>query len=159
MRSLTLCLFLTVAALAPAGMACAQDSSTSPFRFGFSAGPTNAPFGSAFSATGRPDAQNPIYADPLSYDRANAKDSGDGPKLGPEGSGTPMSRGGVNDTLTGYHVNGGLFANPAPAPSKDGKAKAGKAQTAKSETAKPETAKPETAKPQGTKPQIADKAQ
>jgi hypothetical protein len=91
-------LLVMVGVAAFAGAAQAQDSTTSygPFRFGV--GPS---YGSAFdNSAARFEKDNPVNQMPWT-DRVNAAPSGPGPQLGPEGSGTPMSRGGVNDTLTG----------------------------------------------------------
>ncbi len=91
---------LAIAAMT--GAAQAQDSSTT-VRFGVTSVPNR--FGSGFTGdAGYPDRQNPMYQSPFA-DRANATDPGKGPQLGPEGGGTPMSRGGINDTL--------LAPNPA----------------------------------------------
>ncbi len=97
-----------VAALANAAQA--QDATTTygPIHFGVSSNaPNTSPFGSKF---GMPDQSNPIYQSPL-RDRASVADTTAAPSLGQEGGGTPMSRGGVNDTLTG--AQRGVFG-PAP---------------------------------------------
>jgi hypothetical protein len=132
-----------------AGAAHAQDAMTSygPLRFGVT---TNAAgtFGNPFRTNaGQPDNRNPIYQSPL-VDRAHAADASAGPSLGLEGGGSPMSRGGINDTLTGYRSNP---FGPVPSATPPAKAarQAGKARTADAKTADTKTADPKAI---GTKP-------
>lgn len=90
----------------------AQDNtiSSGPFRFGLSASPANSsPFG---NSAARYEKDNPANRSPLESANAAPAASGEGPKLGPEGGGTPMSRGGINDTLTGSNPAAALNAPP-----------------------------------------------
>lgn len=105
-----------------------QDSTTissGPFRFGVSGGPSN----SFNSSAARYERDNPVNQLPWS-DRMNAAPSGEGPKLGPEGGGTPMSRGGVNDTLTGSNAGATLNAPQTAKPKAKPADKSAKAQSA-----------------------------
>ncbi|HVY00746.1 MAG TPA: hypothetical protein VHA55_13255 [Pseudorhodoplanes sp.] len=128
-------LLIAGATMAVAGAAQAQDNTTSygPLRFGLSAGPAYvSPFD---SSAARFERDNPVNSLPWT-DRANAAPSDKGPELGPEGSGTPMSRGGINDTLTGASAPAILGA-PAPAKHKAARTKKAKAADAGADKPKP----------------------
>jgi hypothetical protein len=128
-------LLLIVGAAMVSGAAHAQDNTTSygPLRFGLSAGPAYAsPFD---SSAARFERDNPVNRLPWT-DRANAAPSDKGPELGPEGSGTPMSRGGINDTLTGGSAPAILGA-PAPAKRKAARTDKAKAADAGADKPKP----------------------
>jgi hypothetical protein len=104
-------LLLSIGVIVFAGAAQAQDNtiSSGPFRFGLTAGPMNN------NSAAKYEKDNPVNR--LPWDgQANAAPSGAGPQLGPEGGGTPMSRGGINDTLTGSANAGATLSAPPPKP-------------------------------------------
>jgi len=117
-------LIAAAAFFAAAGAAQAQDTTTNytssstssygPMRFGVTAGPVN-----TYNSAAQYERDNPVNQTPWS-NRVNAAPSDKGPSLGPEGGGTPMSRGGVNDTLMGSNTSATfnqlatLPANPKP---------------------------------------------
>lgn len=104
MRAGFLALIVVLALPAAAGAQTATYQANESVKFGFGAGPVTP--GGLF-------ARSP--ADQLFAPRANAADNDSGPKLGPEGGGTPSSRGGVGDTLTGYAQKDAPFIAPPPA--------------------------------------------